>query len=929
MFLVSLVSAILFNFQVQHNLESDYRRARQLILDRNEHIVRQGMSTMRQSMLRTRRMIELLLLDRVRQQGAVTVDYGALLMLLWREVAEDFAISRLMLSDAGGRVLAGYRRGDGDGTSGGDWQTMPEMLRNRHRYPEFVECLDACIYHVYGELHLPDGTSLYLVVGYEIAGMVDSFALLTGIDMLLLHRGSNRSASGLRSGLFAGFIEYSTNSLRILPLMRWLDEQRDWNRVDLRQVYFDTRVFEVSLIPSEFSEFSFIAMADITGPFRGLQASKHSALLMLGLIFLLLFLLMYFLLKAPLNELRLLGRSIPMLGQGEFRRFRQVLGVPDGSRNDELSRIHHTAYNVSIHLQELESELLEKARCLSETLELKSRQYAYLRSLLNYSQVMVVVHDASHRVTMFNDFCHRYLAAGQPVAEGISMTRLFGAAAGEAILQALQDPDGESVHMEHRISSPHGNFWISWIHCRLPQDAWLSIGIDVTGRREAEEKIKFVAEHDLLTGLFNRWTFTSRLRQLISRSEARAGKSGGRELVLFFIDLDKFKQINDRLGHASGDRYLRKVAAILAQHVREPCFAGRIGGDEFAVVLRGLGREQCLQLAGVLVREVNTLQQREFDIGIQTSLSIGVAFYPEHARTEDELVTKADLAMYRAKKSLDRRICIYSSDIQDLIVTNLDKRNFLYHLIAGDRFEIYLQPVFNLDSDQVYYYECLSRVAGISIKLPQVFRYAEECGLAGELDLYVIEKLCAAIRQLSACHSSVWNAATAPCFGINISALSLSLTDFQARVQQLFERYRLNGRQVIFEITETSEILNLDKALQFMQGMRSYGVGFALDDFGDGFATLRYLRRLPFDVVKIDGQFILNVDRDVRDQVIVDTLVSMATRFGQRVVVECVETAAIHDYLQRAGVSLMQGNYLAPPMPLRQVLLAAGDGVTG
>ncbi|HPQ96591.1 MAG TPA: EAL domain-containing protein, partial [Thiolinea sp.] len=117
--------------------------------------------------------------------------------------------------------------------------------------------------------------------------------------------------------------------------------------------------------------------------------------------------------------------------------------------------------------------------------------------------------------------------------------------------------------------------------------------------------------------------------------------------------------------------------------------------------------------------------------------------------------------------------------------------------------------------------------------------------------------------------------------------------------------------------------------LQFMQGMRSYGVGFALDDFGDGFATLRYLRRLPFDVVKIDGQFILNVDRDVRGQVIVDTLVSMATRFGQRVVVECVETAAIHDYLQRAGVSLMQGNYLAPPMPLRQVLLAAGDGVTG
>ena len=418
-------------------------------------------------------------------------------------------------------------------------------------------------------------------------------------------------------------------------------------------------------------------------------------------------------------------------------------------------------------------------------------------------------------------------------------------------------------------------------------------------RRQAEERLAYLAYHDALTGLANRVLLNDRLTQALL-----VAQRSGEPIALLIIDLDHFKSVNDSLGHHAGDRMLQEVGARLRALVRESDTVARLGGDEFAVMLRNADAQRATMMGGkVLIRlnEPYVIQNRPFIV----SASIGIATFPEHGTTADSLLQKADIAMYVAKSG-GFGIAVYAPDRDRPAHRRLALTTELREGIERDQFVCHYQPIVSLRSNEVIRLEALARWQHPAQGLlgPGEFvGLAEQTGLIEPLTMLLIDKV---LRE--------W-AAPRVCLpiqvAVNLSARHLRDPDLPERVAEVLRRHRAPPSALALEITENSIMSDPDRSIACLSRLREMGISVAVDDYGTGYSSLSYLRDLPVDELKIDRLFVSGL-RTI-DAAIVRSTIELAHNLGLNIVAEGVESMVVRDYLRTLGCDSAQGTFFAAP----------------
>jgi Amt family ammonium transporter len=439
---------------------------------------------------------------------------------------------------------------------------------------------------------------------------------------------------------------------------------------------------------------------------------------------------------------------------------------------------------------------------------------------------------------------------------------------------------------------------------------------DKTQARAMERKLTYQAKHDALTGLINRREFEERLTQVIERLD------GGRARhLLCYIDLDQFKLVNDVCGHAAGDALLRQIAALLKRSLRSADTLARLGGDEFGVILADCPVERGVEIAESMRERVRGFrfawQDKVFAIGA----SIGLVPLSRALGNMAEALSRADAACFAAKDTGRNRVHVYDPDNREerLRKGQMKWVTRIQRALDEDRFELYFQGIAPLANpgDVDSHFEILLRMKddacaeGETVPPGAFIPAAERYGLMPEIDHWVVDHT---LRWLAA-YQAAGGDRVRRC-AINLSGATLGNDQHTARIRDRLSEYRIEPSLICFEITETAAMANLDQAQRFIEELKQVGCRFALDDFGSGLSSFGYLRELAVDLVKIDGNFIREIDSNPVDLAMVEAIVGIAGVMGIDSTAEFVENARVLDVLREIGVTYAQGYHLARPSPL-------------
>lgn len=453
----------------------------------------------------------------------------------------------------------------------------------------------------------------------------------------------------------------------------------------------------------------------------------------------------------------------------------------------------------------------------------------------------------------------------------------------------------ETVSDEGRIIEVHTH--------ALPEGERVYTYSDVTDQRMAEQRVRYVAYHDSLTGLANRLQLNDRLTGLLT--DAADTKS---LIALLLLDLDGFKNINDTLGHKVGDELLTEIGRRLPGTVRESDIVARLGGDEFVIAVAGLHAND--DIAPIVQRILNqfVIPVAIGDHVVQVSCSIGISFYPNDGHDAETLCKHADIALYAAKGEGRGSFCFFDPSLAQAVRDKRDLETDLRRALRQETLEVYFQPKFDCSTLRIVGLEALLRWKHPERGFisPAVFvPLAEDCGLIRPLGLWVLHHACAAAAS--------WKPSLP--VAVNVSVPQLRDPELRAEVASILARTGLDPSQLELEVTESVMADDDPTVMANLQGIKAMGISISLDDFGTGYSSLSYLRRFPFDKIKIDKSFVQSQTTDAGVRVIVDAIMSMCHNLGLTTVAEGVETTQQLAMLNARGCAQVQGFLLARPMP--------------
>jgi diguanylate cyclase (GGDEF)-like protein len=526
--------------------------------------------------------------------------------------------------------------------------------------------------------------------------------------------------------------------------------------------------------------------------------------------------------------------------------------------------------------------------------------------------IMLVTKD--RRIPIINQRCAELLLLPQTVIDappmldelikykaGNDASQMWGGDRREADDVDLHDRQGSSIANFRRSDGAFIEVQKTW----LPDGAFVQTFTDITKRRQAEAYITKLASEDPLTALHNRRVFRAKMQEICDRSSPS-------RFAVFFMDMDRFKVVNDTLGHRTGDQLLIQVAKRLQSVIEETDILARLGGDEFAILRPVIQSND--EVEAVARRIIDALAEPFIvDQNVITSgISIGIAIGPEHGSTADALLVAADLALYSVKVGARGTYRIFEKRMNDDVSSRREIELQLREALTNGGLDVHYQPIVDLHNFSITGFEALMRwphpTKGM-ISPAKFIPVAEECGLIDALGRWILVEACRKAKH--------WPLDMR--VSVNVSPIQLAKPDFVATVQSVLATTGLDPHRLVLECTETIFIEDSEKMLSTLHKLKQIGVQIALDDFGTGYSSLSYLRSFPFDIVKIDRSFVSDLDASTSCSVIVQAVILIAGSLGIKTVAEGVETEAQLKLLKLLGCNDVQGYLLGVPAPAAEI----------
>ncbi|OHC61845.1 MAG: diguanylate cyclase [Rhodocyclales bacterium RIFCSPLOWO2_02_FULL_63_24] len=545
--------------------------------------------------------------------------------------------------------------------------------------------------------------------------------------------------------------------------------------------------------------------------------------------------------------------------------------------------------------------------------------------IFEQSEEAILITDAQERIIAVNPAFTRITGYSAEEAIGATPRKFRSGRHDAAFFEKMWASLRESGYWQGEIwdRRKDGEIYPKWLSIGSVPDAtgevthYFSIFSDITDRKRAEGRINHLAYFDALTGLANRVQFNRLAEQALSESKRKGGFG-----ALLFIDLNRFKPINDTLGHTVGDKVLQETANRFRACLRGADVVCRLGGDEFAVGLFEIAsREHAANVAQKLLAAMDDpilVGGRELKLGA----AIGISVYPEDGLDTETLLRQADIAMYRAKQTGPDGFAFFSEDMNQRAIDRLNLEADLRRAIERDELMLYYQPKVRISDGVIIGAEALVRwrhpERGL-VPPGEFVPVAEESGLIVHISNWVLEAACRQIR--------LWTDADFPTMHI---AVNLSARDFSAdlptRVQQLLTRHGIAAEWLELEITEGMLMHHTDTVIAMMDEITGLGVALSLDDFGTGYSSLSYLKRFPINTLKIDRSFVVGIPDDVNDCAIAGAIVGMSKQLKHKVIAEGVESAEQLAFLKSLGCDEIQGYLFSPPVPAEKFAAMVHEG---
>ncbi len=434
---------------------------------------------------------------------------------------------------------------------------------------------------------------------------------------------------------------------------------------------------------------------------------------------------------------------------------------------------------------------------------------------------------------------------------------------------------------------------------------------DITERKQAEELIKHQLYHDLLTNLPNRTLFRDRLNMALAQS-----KRSGKRVAVLYLDMDRFKIINDSLGHFVGDELLQQVAHRLKTGLREADTLARVGGDEFNLLIPEIVSEVD---ARSLAKKILSLFSDSFHIGdeeIFVSFSIGISLFPDHGDTREALIKNADIAMYQVKYSGKNGYAFYTESMKHLYSHSLDIENGLRKAIENNELRVFYQPQVDIQNNKIVGIEALVRwmhpERGL-LNPVDFIQVAEDTGLIVQLGEWMLNRACEDVSRWLIQYRLKLSLA------VNISVQQLETNDFVPKVLKIIKKHNLPRNVLELEITESEIMQDMERAIETLSSLSKKGIRIAIDDFGTGYSSLGYLQTLPINTLKMDRSFVNGI-KARGDNSIVEAIIAMAKGLNLDLIAEGVENPSQRNYLKRSGCTLAQGFHFSRAVPETELL---------
>lgn len=441
---------------------------------------------------------------------------------------------------------------------------------------------------------------------------------------------------------------------------------------------------------------------------------------------------------------------------------------------------------------------------------------------------------------------------------------------------------------------------------------YMALFTDISSIKEADKKIHFYAKHDHLTGLLNRVQFENMLKHTIDRSERNK-----RKFALMYIDLDRFKEVNDTYGHNIGDLMLKNISRRLIKTLRNEDIIARIGGDEFNVIIDDIKDDVDALSIAIKLNEAMKESLVIDNIVFHSSFSIGIAVYPIHGVTSTDLMKNADAAMYEVKRNGRDSAMLYNSEFTKSLMEKVKLQTKLKSALKESLFKVYYQPIIDLTDSTIIGAEALIRWFDdeLGFVSPELFiPIAEDHGMVFEIGQFVLKKSFEDLLMILNEINSNFK------FSINVSPREFFKDDYIKNIKELISDFSINPHNIELEITETYVMQNYNVAIEKMKKLKDIGFSLSIDDFGTGYSSLSYLKNFPIDKLKIDKSFVLDILDNQDDMLIVETIINMAKIFKYEVQAEGIESKQHEILLKQLGCDKAQGYYYAKPMPFNDFL---------